>query len=298
MKKYLLSLCLAILLLTSCKDDEGLPLTPDLVIEIRVFDLDNNGNSSDIRVDFEVRDNINVFEYRVMVIPSNTSSSFTVSLAAALPESNYLEVNPVPFETEYSIKRLPSSFLDVNGNQIINETEYVVAVLIFGTGNHQLSGFSKPLTVKDQPIYNGLYFIGFEENWSSLTTNQTSQFNIFADGVNFVDISWNGVQYIGTRICDPNIVSNDRCLLYADRVVTEWRIYSFTIEQNVVTNFTWDWPSQPCWVESLCTSGLGSPCPFLAEGGGTVDDDLAIKVNLVGEDCIAGMTSTVSLFRQ
>ena len=128
-------------MLTSCKDDEVLPLTPDLVTEVKAYDLDNNGNSSDIRVDFIVQDNTNVFEYRVMVIPSNTSSLFTVSLASAIPESSYLDVNPESFKTSYSVNRLPSSFLDVNGNQIINETEYVAAVLIFGTATINFQSF-------------------------------------------------------------------------------------------------------------------------------------------------------------
>jgi len=270
MRNYSPLLIVAIVLLTSCKDDEALsvlPLTPDLVTSVKAYDLDNNGNSSDIRVDFEVRDNINVFEYRVLIIPSNTSSSFTVSLAAALPESNYLEVNAVPFENKYSIKRLPTNLLDANGDQIINGVEYVVAIFVFGTGNHQLSEFSSPLTVKDQPIYNGLYLIGFEENWSSLTDNQTVQFIFFPVGAvsayAFVNISWNGVQYIGTRICDP-AHSPSGCTI-GGKILTEWGKYSFTIEQDVVSNFTWDWPSQPCWAEGLCTSGLGSSCPLFNE---------------------------------
>ena len=46
--------------LLSCKEDTFLPLTPELVEEIFTYDLDNNGNSSDIRVDFEIVNNLNV----------------------------------------------------------------------------------------------------------------------------------------------------------------------------------------------------------------------------------------------
>ena len=164
------------------------------------------------------------------------------------------------------------------------------------------------MTVKDQPIYNGLYFIGSAEDWTSLTDNSNFQFVVvgFGDGGHFVDIRWDGVQYIGTRICDPNIPQvnyrgEGSCELGATEVITtQWGKISFTIEQDVVSNFTWDWPSQPCWLTGLCTShiGIGSSCPLLIEGGGTVEDDLAIKVNLVGEDCIMEATISLSLLRQ
>jgi len=129
MKKYLLSLGLAIVLLTSCKDDE-LPLTPDLVTSVKAFDLDNNGNASDIRVDFKVENNRNVMEYRVMILQSKDSSSFTLSIAQSIPEINFLRFLPVTLLGEWSINRLPSSLPDVNGELIRNNVEYVIAILV------------------------------------------------------------------------------------------------------------------------------------------------------------------------
>ena len=157
MKKYTLSLIIAFLFLTSCKDDEGLPLAPDLVAKVKAYDLDNNGNSSDIRVDFGVINNLNVTEYRVMVVPSNISNSFNVGNAISLPAESYLEIVPESFKNAYSITRLPSNLFDVNGGQIRNLLEYVVAVLVVGTGNHQLSEFSRPFRLIDQGIYAGDY---------------------------------------------------------------------------------------------------------------------------------------------
>ena len=107
MNKYLLFLGLAIVLLTSCKDDdEGLPLTPNLINVVKVYDLDNNGNSSDIRVDFIVDNNVNVTEYRIMVVPSSSISSFNQSIAISIPEGNFLRIIPASFNNEYSITRL------------------------------------------------------------------------------------------------------------------------------------------------------------------------------------------------
>jgi len=53
--------------------------------------------------------------------------------------------------------------MDVNGFPISNNVEYEVAVLVVGTGNYQLSQFSKPFNLLDQGIYCGTYFIGWYE---------------------------------------------------------------------------------------------------------------------------------------
>ena len=132
-------------------------MTADLVAEVNAFDLDNNGNVSDIRVDFIVENNLNVSEYRIMVIPTNSSSSFNQDIAVSIPRDSYLFIDPISFETKYSESRLPSALLDVNGDLIVNGVEYVVAVLVEGTGNFQLSEFSKPFTLLDQGIYVGYY---------------------------------------------------------------------------------------------------------------------------------------------
>jgi len=159
MKKYLLSLGLAIVLLTSCNPDDG--FIPKRVTEVNAFDLDNNGIVSDIRVDFIVTDNLNVTEYRVMVIPASFSNSFDQSVAVSRPRENFLIEFPVPFETEYTISRLPPTLLDVNGALIIDGVEYVVAILVMatveGTVDYQLSEFSRPFTLRDQGIYGGYY---------------------------------------------------------------------------------------------------------------------------------------------
>ena len=66
--------------------------------------------------------------------------------------------DPESFNTEYSITRLLSSLLNVNGAMIINGVEYVVAILVEGVpGNFQLSEFSRPFTLLDQGIYIGYY---------------------------------------------------------------------------------------------------------------------------------------------
>ena len=86
--------------------------------------LGNNGNSSDIRVDFEIKDNLNVIEYRVMIVPSSISASFDEGIAASISATSYLSVVPESFKVEQSIKRLPSGLLDVNGALIQNNFQF------------------------------------------------------------------------------------------------------------------------------------------------------------------------------
>jgi len=157
MRKYNILLIVALLFVTSCKDNDPLPLTPDFVIEVKAYDLDNNGNGSDIRLDFEVENNLNVSEYRVMILQSKDSVFLDLSIAQSIPRDNYLIIIPVPFETKYSISRMPADLSDVNGVQITNGFEYVVVILVEGLDDFQLSGFSRPFTLLDRGIYSGVY---------------------------------------------------------------------------------------------------------------------------------------------
>lgn len=141
----------------ACNDDEVIPLTPDLVTETKLYDLGNNGDASDLRVDFKVNDNLNVAEYRVMILPS--SIPIDVSVAQALSQSSYVSIAPSTGIT-YSVNRLPASLLDVNGNAVTNGTPYTSGVLAVGTGDVQLSSgaFSGRVVLADQGIYSGRYF--------------------------------------------------------------------------------------------------------------------------------------------
>ena len=69
---------------SACNGEPEIALTPDLVEELHAYDLDNNGNASDIRVDFVVKDNLNVLEYRVMVVPEDQKDSFAFHNVGAI----------------------------------------------------------------------------------------------------------------------------------------------------------------------------------------------------------------------
>ena len=280
---------LAILILAggllSCKDDEVLPLTPNLVNEVKAYDLDNNSNSSDIRVDFEVKNNVNVFEYRVMVIPSNTSSSFTESLAASIPETSYSEVNPESFTLEYSIKRLPSNILDINGNPIINGIEYVVAVFVFTSGNYQLSGFSKPFTLKNQGIYNGRYILGAEQTCLDINDIPTfASISPDSSSIFIVDLNEDGNDYFGIFPCPRCVDPND------------YGPVRFTVAGTTITNWIWDLKLIVCWHSSLCNHE--DLCPGIEYGEGRIIDDLSIEIDYTNVSCKSTCSGTNFLVRQ
>ena len=76
MRKYT-RLLIVMIFAVSCKDyDISLPITYNLVKEIKAYDLDNNGNSSDIRIEFKVENNHNVSEYRVIVLPADLNEIY------------------------------------------------------------------------------------------------------------------------------------------------------------------------------------------------------------------------------
>jgi len=141
----------------ACDDDAiVLPLN-DNINEVKAYDLDNNNNGSDIRVGFEVSSNLNVTEYRVMIVPSSSSNSFTEDVASTVPQESYFSVSPQTDVLEYSINRLPASLLDVTGNQISNGIDYEVMLFVIGTGNQRISTESVEIMIIDQGIYNGNY---------------------------------------------------------------------------------------------------------------------------------------------
>jgi len=300
MNKYLLSLGLAIVLLTSCKDDEGLPLTPELVNRVKAYDLDNNGNSSDIRVDFKVRDNLNVTEYRAIVIPSNISNSFDVGNAITLPEERYLEIEPETFNNDYSITRLPSNFFDVNGEQIRVNLEYVVAVLVVGTGNQQLSEFSRPFTLQDRAIYSGDYegMRLVDLTPCCAAPGNTCECNdcvevqgliafFLANNEITSTIKEVGGKYKGFLICifcGPQISGNELSFIIINNT-----LFDPSVQQT-----------GKCYGSGVCRDCTPDvdPCDAIFTGQGTITNELNIEISLSGDDCVGFHEMTLFLTRQ
>ncbi len=255
--------------LASCTVEPLPQIGPDLVREIRAYDLGNIGNGSDIRVDFDVQNNLNVREYRIMVFPTNSSTSFNVAIASKLGPASYVAVLPVPIEDRYSVKRLTSGLLDVNGNPIQNRLEYVVAILVEGIGNFQLSEFSRPFTLKDQAIYAGYY------EGRDCCNNVKST------------IKFSGGKYRGPHIW----VQGDITLAEFSFIITE---------TDSVKEFIWNLNVACIEAFNNCTT-RPEICTAEYIGSGTLSDELVLVIfafALGGGNCELGEDLPLTLRRQ
>jgi len=272
MKPSLAILILIIGLLSCDSADPFLPLTPGLVEEIKAYDLDNNGNSSDIRVDFEVKDNLNVIEYRIMVLPSSLENAFDEDIASSIASTSYFRIEPENFTVEYSIKRLPPGLLDINGGQIQENIEYLAVVFAVGKDNFELSGYSGYFTLKNQGIYGGRYFIGIEYECQNFPDDR-------ADGSTFIDLTGNEDDYFGTFI-RPHIGNQG--------------LVSFSVVGTTVLDYVRDWPDQLCSPQPTC-DGF---CPVLEQGEGIIIDELNIEIAIISDYCNASCEGTRFFIKQ
>ncbi len=159
MKPTFILLILGIAGLFACNNDELLPLTPSLVLNVNAFDLGNDGNGGDIRVDFEVKNNQNVIEYRIMIVPEISSSFFVKEIAEVIQSESFQTIFPESFTVIHSARRLSDLLLDINGEIIMAEKDYVAAVLVISKDDIQLSESSVPFKLQNLPIYSGYYVV-------------------------------------------------------------------------------------------------------------------------------------------
>jgi len=275
MKPSLAILILAVAGLFSCVEDEFLPLNPDLIVEIITYDLGNGGNAGDIRIDFEVTDNLNVEEYRIMIILEASSSTFNEESAETTPRTNYATIFPEAFKIEYSLDRLPSTLLDVNGSPVGNDFNYVVAIYVVGKSERQLSQFTEPFFIRDRPIYEGTYEIFWHDK---IQTDQGCQreFNWnLGIQINFLDGIYSG----GIGCFDPQCEHPDaHASLWLEitgqsitSVVDYFFLYCYYPEQSGD-------PCYSCELDKLCDS-------VIIPGTGIVEEDIEFIIDYTGEDC-------------
>jgi hypothetical protein len=102
-------------------------LPADIALNVTATDIGDNGNGTDLQVDFDAAANENlVGEYRIMVVKNPASGAFDSAVAAAVPLANYTAVNPNGSPT-YSTA-LSASSVDTDGNAIKEDEPYVIFV--------------------------------------------------------------------------------------------------------------------------------------------------------------------------
>ena len=116
-----------LLCIISCQEDVPL-IDLDIVSEIVVNDNGNEGNGSDIEVNFRKQPNSeDVGRYRVFVLKDNGSTSFDVNAALDVNQPAYIEAQASDVFPLRGIK-LSSQTTDVDGELINENTSYRIAV--------------------------------------------------------------------------------------------------------------------------------------------------------------------------
>ena len=247
MWKSILLLILS-LIVYSCSEDHPAPGLSDNVYAIRVFDVGNNHNASDIRVDFLVENEKGISEYRIIVV-KNDQRELSVGELEQLPTTAYNSFVPVAAAKSIVLKE---NQRDRDGEVIVINQEYVV--VIYTPENKRLSGPSLPFQLKDQSLLVG----EFRGLWND---------NLYTDFAISAVLTASGSSIRGSFYYDGNFIS---CCGGSDDGEISFRLNDTSIENFVynqdLVNFMGGWPG-------------------LYSGSGELLDDFTIFVNFAGEDC-------------
>ncbi len=158
-KRYISTLLLCLCL--ACSKEES---SPEIVLldtpnDIKVIDFGNSGSSGDIYVSFVgLNNDTNVQTYDLIVAKANSSDEMTLELASQLPSPNKLSIAKGDKEVSFQVT---SSFLDADGDQIVNEQDYMIYIYT-SSNSSGFSGslsFGHPLRLADVPYYEVQSFI-------------------------------------------------------------------------------------------------------------------------------------------
>ncbi len=126
----------------SCSEDESPAVQIDQPVALRIFDMDNAGNSSDIRVFFNAASLEAVSEYRIMFVPSSSAASFDLTQAQAVIAGAYDAISP--FSPGNIRKNITADKTDTDGNAIGNGSKVVAFVLAVSSRTDVESVLSSP----------------------------------------------------------------------------------------------------------------------------------------------------------
>lgn len=127
------------------------------ISNLSVSDVNDFNNGLDLRVDFtRISNESNLSHYRIYIVREANASSFTLSSANAVTNSNYYTIIPV---TGSNVSRILSAdSRDVSGALIQNGVSYRAFVMSVGTGNlsgtNVLSAASSAITLSNNSLTN------------------------------------------------------------------------------------------------------------------------------------------------
>lgn len=257
------TLAMSVIFIASCENESTPPPTPtptptpgyefpnNSVSITKVYDINNNGNATDLRVNFKLSTAdvlLNAEEIGIIV----SKSSLTIDQVKALSSDRYAVVSKPTDIT--AIGRITTTITDIEGGAIANDVLYKVYVFLKNAEAYSLSN-ALDITLKNKPIYAGRYkgiwndalFKNFKV---SMILNDDYTGDIFYSD-NFVS-------------CCPTGEKNDAAATF---IISGATISSFEANQ-FLPNYALD------------------GCPTTYTAVGTIPDEITLSLtNLAGTDC-------------
>lgn len=146
----------------SCREDSSssFELPPEQFSITNVYDIGNQGNSNDIRVELKASPTIditNIQELRLILV--KTSQTITLEQIASLPAGNFFSI---PLTAADQVVH-PTGLNDSEGEPISNGTSYTIILATLGIKKSMQLSNSQQLTLQDKPIYAGEYLGTWED---------------------------------------------------------------------------------------------------------------------------------------
>lgn len=256
--KKLLAISLGVLL-SSCNDVLEIQLPLNNIQNISAFDIGNNLNASDLRIDFSVTDESNSEDFRIIIAKATPANQLTISDAKGLTNDQFFS-EASRSTLSYSLK-LPATQLDSDGDEVVIDQAY--NIYIYTPFNESLSSPSAIINLVDEPVLNG-DFVG--------TWNDNLYDNL---GVSFSVNAFTNL-YSGDFFASANLTP-----VWGNN--NDGRVSFIVQEDGTITDFT--------YIQDL--PGFMDGCPGLYVGSGTVVGDFVLDINFTGDDCEGPHTNGV-----
>jgi hypothetical protein len=135
------------------KDDPSVNFPVNSVVIKKAYDIGNNNNASDIRVDLTFDPSVNlsdIMEVRFII----SKALIKEEVAKTLPATNYHAISAVSAD---QVAKLEGSLKDAEGGTITDGVDYKLYCALTARGNAFFLSKPVPFTLKNKPIYVGDY---------------------------------------------------------------------------------------------------------------------------------------------
>lgn len=238
-----------IILGCSDKDEATTPIT--LIQSVRILDVGNNHNASDIYLELTLEEHSATTEIKVFIAPAG--STISEESISSIPETSFQNI---PTDGNGFVGTLLRSDLkDTQGNSLVLNTEYKFLFAIAQSGGIRLSGATEKLTLTNAHPLEGEYVGRWDDN---IYTNFPISARI--NSVNNSEVSGPFFYTSTFRSCCGGRDDGDITL---------------TLDGTSIKAFRYD--------QDLLNYKGG--CPGLYSGSGSIANFVTLEINFTGNDC-------------